>query len=151
MQLPAGSRVTAAKLDAYENTTNVWQPYTPVWTASTTNPALNNGTLVGAYRQVGKTVDVRIILTLGGSTAVGAGLYLLSLPVAPVIGGLLGAHCVGPSGVRWAGTAALIAASATGSNMRISVGADGASVGATVPFTWASGHQLILAGTYEAV
>jgi hypothetical protein len=60
---------------------DAWTTYTPVWTAGTTNPVLGNGTIVGRYKQRGKTIDVRILLTLGSTTTVGSGVYFLSLPV----------------------------------------------------------------------
>lgn len=62
--------------------TSQWVAYTPTWTAVTTSPTLGNGSLVGAYKQIGKTVHFRITVTAGSTTTFGAGAYILSLPVA---------------------------------------------------------------------
>jgi hypothetical protein len=60
---------------------DAWTTYTPVWSAALTDPVLGNGTIVGRYKQRGKTIDVRILLTLGSTTTIGSGAYFLSLPV----------------------------------------------------------------------
>ncbi|MEU1778093.1 hypothetical protein ABZ545_01245 [Streptomyces abikoensis] len=61
--------------------TTSWSNYTPVWTATTTNPALGNGTLQGTYLKVGALCHVSIKLIIGSTTNRGAGAYRLSLPV----------------------------------------------------------------------
>jgi hypothetical protein len=58
-----------------------WTSYTPTWSASTTNPTLGNGTMVGFYDQVGKTVDFVMRITFGTTTTAGTGNYTFSLPV----------------------------------------------------------------------
>lgn len=57
-----------------------WTAYNPTWTAVTTNPTLGNGTLVGAYRMIGKTMHFRIVLTVGSTTTLGNGAYMFGLP-----------------------------------------------------------------------
>lgn len=60
--------------------------WTPTWTASTTPPVLNNGTLVGDYRRSANSdqVRVRFQLTIGSTTTIGAGTYFIgNLPFAP--------------------------------------------------------------------
>ncbi|GGP56090.1 hypothetical protein [Streptomyces abikoensis] len=59
-----------------------WSTYTPTWTATTTNPSLGNGTLVGSYLITGKICHVSIMLTIGSTTNKGSGAYRISLPVA---------------------------------------------------------------------
>lgn len=61
--------------------TGAWTSYTPVWTANGTAVSLGNGTIVGAYRQLGKTVDARIVLTMGSTTTFGTSFYLFTIPV----------------------------------------------------------------------
>lgn len=56
--------------------------YTPVWGASTTNPTLGNGTIVGNYTQDDRYIDFEVTLTVGSTTTVGSGNYTLTLPVA---------------------------------------------------------------------
>lgn len=60
-----------------------WKSYTPAWTATTTNPVINNGSLVGRYVELGDIVLVRARIQAGSTTTFGSGTYSLSLPVAP--------------------------------------------------------------------
>lgn len=55
--------------------------YTPVLTAVTTNPTLNNGTLVGAYVQIGPLVYVEVVYTYGSTSVAGNGVYSFQLPI----------------------------------------------------------------------
>jgi hypothetical protein len=58
-----------------------WQAYTPVWTASTTNPTLGNGTLVGRYCLLPNRTCIAVIrLVFGGTTNIGSGTYLFTVP-----------------------------------------------------------------------
>lgn len=54
--------------------------YTPIWTASTSNPTLGNGTLQGRYIQIGKLVVVFISFVFGSTSSFGVGNHFLSLP-----------------------------------------------------------------------
>lgn len=60
-----------------------WTSYTPTLTASTTNPTIGNSVWDAAYCKIGKTVHVRIKLTLGSTFSAGSGAYIFSLPVTP--------------------------------------------------------------------
>jgi len=82
-----GEIVTAAMLnteirDALVDVQEGWVAYTPTWIASTTNPAIGNGTITGAYRRIGKTIDARVKILAGSTTTWGSGHYKISLPVA---------------------------------------------------------------------
>lgn len=147
MPFTAGRRLRASELGGL---VDAWTAYTPVWSASTTAPVLNNGTITGAWRQVGRTVDVRIALTMGSTTTFGTGNYRLSLPVAPKSNSLLSCYCDDSSASqRWAGQARIIAELATGDNMRIAATAGTSVVTNTAPFTWAASDVLVLTGTFE--
>lgn len=62
-----------------------WSTYTPIWTASTTNPTLGNGSLIGRYKRLtAKTCVVRIDLIVGSTTNMGAGQMTFTLPFAPL-------------------------------------------------------------------
>lgn len=65
-------------------TAGAWVSYTPSWTASSVNPAIGNGTLLGRYRLVGKSCLVMIFLKFGSTTTTGTGAYSLSLPFTAV-------------------------------------------------------------------
>lgn len=75
----------------------VWQDYTPVLTASTTNPT--GWIVTGRYARIGTTVHVQVRATAGESMTPGSGYYLASLPVPAATTSLEMAV-----GSGWAGT-----------------------------------------------
>lgn len=62
-----------------------WTTYTPVLTASTTNPTLGSGsTATGRTMAIGKMITAHYRIVFGSSgMAAGTGTYLISLPVPP--------------------------------------------------------------------
>ena len=62
----------------------VWQDWTPVWTAATTNPSIGNGTLSGRYCLIGKLITAKIFLQLGTTSTPGSGAYSFTFPIAPL-------------------------------------------------------------------
>ncbi|TQS29124.1 hypothetical protein [Microbispora sp. KK1-11] len=132
-----------------------WTAYTPTWsTSNATQPSVGNGTLTGAYRAVGKTVFFRLRFQAGSTTTFGDGLWSFSLPVgyAPTAVQAAPGVAIGPSSARYP-----IGCYLTSGNgvYRMPVNGSGGirtNLGATVdvPFEWGSGHQIIIAGVYEA-
>lgn len=58
-----------------------WSTYTPTWTASTANPAIGNGALLGRYQRLyGRTWHIDVLMSFGSTTTYGTGTYSLSLP-----------------------------------------------------------------------
>lgn len=141
----SGSRLTPALLnDLAPN----WTTYTPVLTATTTNPVLNNGTATGRYLQWGKTCIYTGIITMGSTTTYGSGAYLLSAPIA-----LLTTDAVG---MIWLND---VSASAS-ARMGVLAGASGTNfaplttsgnVTPTNPWTWAVGDAMRWWIMYETV
>ena len=78
--------VAVADLASAVGNFGAWTAYTPTWTGNTTNPALGNGTIVGAYAQIGKVVNFRILLTMGSTTTFGTGFYSFGVPVTAAAG-----------------------------------------------------------------
>lgn len=85
--LTTGKAADSDKLDGLDSTNFVLASglgasaaYTPIWTASTSNPTLGNATLHGRYIQIGKLVVVFISFTFGSTTSFGVGNHYLSLP-----------------------------------------------------------------------
>jgi hypothetical protein len=74
----AGQVLTAAQLNGIGE---AYTSFTPAWTAVTTNPAIGNGTLTGAYTQVNKLVFANYTLQIGSTTTFGTGDYRFSFPV----------------------------------------------------------------------
>lgn len=127
-----------------------WDTYTPTWTAATTNPALGNGTLVGRYRRIGRTVLCRIHLVAGSTTTFGSGALRFGLPLqAATTGANLpqgGAAKLLDEGVAWYEAQAYVgsgdsyvqvqSASVSGTLIKLDF------VTATVPFTFGSTDKI---------
>lgn len=146
-----GNWVAAGRLAAGADT--AWVSYTPTWTAATTNPVLGNGTLIGRYQKLGRTVTVHINLTAGSTTTFGSGNYSFALPFPAA-----------NVGCTYAGSAYLLQSSRYGGVFLISPGMFSAGpsfpTSSTVstqslwspiaPLTFASGGQVRCTITYEA-
>ena len=129
----------------------LWSSYTPTFT----NFTLGNGTINFTYVQIGKTVHVRGLITLGSTSSV-TGSIIFSLPVsqattlsAPALGNTRMAE----SGASaWAGI--VLAQSPTTVNC-VTTNVAGTyplitSTGSTVPFTWGTADTLTANITYQA-
>lgn len=144
--LGAANSFTYAPLSA-----GTFSAYTPAWTSTGTQPAVGNGSIVGAYSQVGKTVNYNIVLTLGSTSTVGTGIYFFSLPVAR--GGTIGL------GMGWvfaqdsSGGLVFLGMAANDSATTIAVRMvnDAATLlSATTPFVPADTDVFRINGTYQA-
>lgn len=157
---PAGSSPTnvpgdmgalAAAIDTMlASSLDAWTSYTPTWTGATTNPVMNNGTIVGAYRQVGKTVNFRIVITMGTTTTYGSGAYSVSLPVTAV-----DARVTHNGTIRQAATTPIFGEQATTTTLQLRIITTGTGATFTnmvqgTPVTLASTNVIALSGTYEA-
>ena len=147
----AGSWVCWGRMGA-DAATGAWVPYTPSWTASTTNPVLGNGTLVGVYAVSGKTCHAAIRLIPGSTTTFGSGTYLFGVPFTAA-----------SVGVEFLGVARLTAGSTFIG--QVDLGAGGGAMNATfpsqstpgiaanmsntLPATFASAHVLRMTLTYQ--
>lgn len=143
-EILAGDRPTGDDwdqiLDALHAMTDAWSTFTPVWTSSGTPISLGDATIEGRYLRAGKLVAYTGRLNMGATTTYGTGLYDISLPIAA------------ESGNRYNGVGFALDSSTATNNQPIAVRMDGTSlmrfygtggqVGATVPFTWASGDTL---------
>lgn len=69
-----------ANMDIIDALGNAWTPYTPV--LGGTGVALGNGSLLGRFRRVGKSLDLAWVLTFGSTSAAGSGAWTISLPAA---------------------------------------------------------------------
>lgn len=131
-----------------------WQTYTPVWTASGTNPSLGNGTLVGRYQKIGRTVVCHINLTPGSTTTFGTQGYSLTIPFQAANNGCtyIGSAHLLSSPSRWGGQF-VISPGATLGGPYMTVANATASLAAmtgTQPATFASGHALRITAVYES-
>lgn len=135
--------------DNFDAIGDPWTAYNPTWTASTTNPTLGNGTLVGAYMQAGKLIHFRLRLTIGSTTNVGSGAYSFGLPVPCVVGfnwAFAMTAVLQDAGSGRYTRAAYLASTTT----FVLTDASGVNVTHASPFAPANGDTISVAGTYEA-
>lgn len=131
-----------------------WTAYTP--TLGGTGWDIGDGTIAGAYCQIGKVVFFRAIVTFGSTSTFGAAAApRITLPVTAATGSV--AQNAASFGALYTDTSAglayngvVLAASATVVEMRIP-GASGVTTvaTATTPFTWASTDTIVISGTYQ--
>lgn len=148
----ATTAISASYVTPYEG---AWTSYTPTWTTPGTQPALNNGTLTGAYKQIGKTVFVRVRLVFGTTTTGGTGDWQFGLPVtASNAAGVQFPCSILDAGNAW--YQATVNGQYSGVTHKSSI--IGQSAGAnssqgitsTFPITWGNLDSLQFNGSYEA-
>lgn len=126
--------------------------YTPTWTASTTNPVIGNGTLVGKYLRIGKMCYVRIRLQIGSTTTTGSGSWRFALPFTAQTNSLNDGAPTGgyaeDNGVAGYRIVACAIPSA-GTYVEPQNGTGNSSYTPTVPFTWGNTDYLQFAFVYE--
>lgn len=132
-------------VQALHGVADAWTAFTPTWSASGTAVSLGNAAISGSYRQVGKWVEYRGLLTMGSTTTYGTGFYRFTLPVTAVAIELVGVAQLLDFGTQdkcgscyTFSTALLVPVSSAG------------AVGPTVPHTWATSDQIRWHISYEA-
>ena len=132
-----------------------WTAYTPTWASTGAAPVLGNGTIAGRYRKFGKTLDLRITLTMGTTTTYGAIAWYFTTPSSLTGAGggdqLLSLLYQNTSVAGYLG-AATIAVGGSAIVLTVDTSAAGGGVtypSATVPFAWGTGDIIILQGTIE--
>jgi hypothetical protein len=124
------------------------------WTASTSNPAIGNGTWNGRYAQANKLVDFTVKITMGTTTTYGTGTYRVALPVSMSTsspGRFLVVVTDSSGGTTFHGITYNV--SGTLAPIAIDNGTAGGAVAAispTVPFTFANLDTIEVVGRYEA-
>jgi hypothetical protein len=134
-----------------------WVTYTPTWTAAGTDPALVNGTIVGAYRRQGTTLHFGGMLTIGSSTTFGTGGWEFTLPSGCTAVAGRRQSCSGSardvgSGLSFSVTGDIAAGGSLilfGSDRHSSTSGFYTGEAGTVPHAWASGDTLAWSGTIE--
>lgn len=134
------------------STASGWVAYTPSWMASTTNPTIGNGSILGRYQKLGRTVIYDVTVSAGSTTTFGSGTYSFSLPFTSANAGCtyLGlAHIVTPG--RWGGQVVISPNSnSAGLFMPTSGSAALSSMTGTVPAALTTNSQVRATVTYES-
>ncbi|MFB7285429.1 hypothetical protein [Actinacidiphila glaucinigra] len=153
-----GETVTAAILnqeirDQINSMLAAWTTYTPTWTGATTNPVVNNGTLIGLFMKIGRTCHYQINLTAGSTTTFGAGTLAFDLPATAASRGAtyLGHGHLLQGSTRWGGQYIISPGASAASPSFPTSGSPSTHAlwTPTVPVTYASGGQMRITGTYE--
>lgn len=134
---------------AVSSTAGIWTAYTPLWTAVDTAPVLGNGTLVGKSVNRDSTRFFWVKLTWGTTTTGGTGAWRFSLPAAPATDSAY----VFSAGLTREDETYMATAQPVPGGSTVAVFADGAPGGVTfdMPFEFASGNSVRIAGVYEAL
>ncbi|WP_242908666.1 hypothetical protein [Actinomadura terrae] len=142
----AGDRLTASRL-AFTDITE-WQDYVPIWTGSTTNPAIGSGILTGRYVQVGGTCFFRAYMKAAADTTFGSGAWALYPPFNPSNDppGSVSGWIQDASVTKRYPVTGLLA----GTFIRILADPAGAlGISSSTPFTWAVNDELCIGGCIE--
>ena len=132
---------------------NGWTAYTPQWTAASSNPVINNGTIEGYYKVIGKTCFVRGNIAMGSTTTFGTGEWYVSMPfTASHADAILMSVTLLDNGSAWY-NATMVGARA-GFNHKAPIqyqntGGTASDVNPTGPFTWTTSDRFIWNGSYE--
>jgi hypothetical protein len=127
-----------------------WTAYTPTLSSIT----LGNGTLAGEYQQIGKLVNVNILLTLGSTSSV-ATFPRFSLPVTSATSTV---PIYGNVNLIDTGTQFYFGVVAYENTTTVQIYAQDTAlataqrtfIGGITPFTWATGDVMSLSFTYKA-
>jgi len=123
--------------------------YPVAWTATTTNPAIGNGTQTGAYYRLGRWVYFYISITFGSTTTAGSGAYSFSLPVpADTSGTVVAEALLLDSGTNY--RTCLVQLNSA-NEIRVYQDANAAAgISHASPIVWATGDSIRIAGRYLA-
>jgi hypothetical protein len=148
---------TGSLTGSVTNYETAWTSYTPAWTTDgVTQPVIGNGSVPGAYKQIGKTVFVRVKLNCGSTTTFGTGAWQFGLPVtASNADGIQFPCSMLNNGSAWyQGTVNGTYSGFTNRSAIIgqSAGANSSQgITSTFPFAWGDTDSLQFNGTYESI
>jgi len=125
-----------------------WTSYAPGWGSTGANPTIGNGTIVGIFKQAGKTCHFSVTIITGSTTTAGTGTYFILLPVASVtVAGLQQAVSVYyVSTVEMSGAGRIT----SGSSNVGAISVNDAGWVAGIP-AMPTGTVIVISGTYQTV
>ena len=144
----SGQVLTAATLNTIGA---AWESWTPVWTGSTTNPVIGNGTISGTYTRINKLVIAEGAIIMGSTTTYGTGTYRISLPfgTAVAVNGSVGYATVFDASAGYVAYTGLATQSTT-SVFEFRIGNGLGQFSPTVPVTLANADQFRFTFIYQA-
>lgn len=144
----AGQVLTAATLNTIGA---AWESWTPVWTGSTTNPAIGNGFIGGTYCRIQKTVIADGYVIAGTTTTYGSGTYRLSIPFGTMVNsnGLIGYATIFDASAGYIAYSG-VASQASTTLVEFRIGNAAGIWSPTVPITMANADQFRFQLIYQA-
>jgi hypothetical protein len=141
----------AGSVPSYETP---WIAYEVLWTTDgEPQPVLNDGTVTGYYKLIGKTCFVRVKLNCGAATTFGTGAFQFSLPFsASSPDGIQFPCSLLNNGVSWyTGTVNGTYSGATNKSAILINTSPAPAVSSAAPFVWGNTDSIQFNGTYEAL
>ena len=129
-----------------------WQTYAAEWRGTGSNPAINDGTIVGRFRRLGTRVEINVTVTCGSATTYGSGSYVVTMPPnctgRTVTNGTQNGHLtMALGGSTYPGNVQLLSG---GTDMfLIHATSPQANATPTVPATWANGDRFTITAEFE--
>ena len=123
-----------------------WQDYAVEWRASITNPTLGNGVLSGSFRRMGTSLQVRITLAIGTTSAGGSGAWAFTMPPNTAAKTVTDGWALGtamyhrPAVDSWPGRCYV--ANGTSTIYLTDNSSPWVNTTSAVPFAWAAGHTI---------
>lgn len=124
---------------------SAWSSFTP----TLSNITLGNGTLVGAQRTVGKTVDFTFNLLVGSTTSFTGAQAGFNLPATTLNRHAFSAYYLDSGTRHWVGTAK-VDSGTTLATLHHSDSSGTGGVTSTAPFTWAVNDLIVVTGSYQS-
>lgn len=150
MSVTSTGGITFPGTDVTLAETALWTAYTPEWSNSAgAILGIGNGSITGRYRKIGRTVHLKVLMTLGSSSGQGASgnYFRWKLPVAaewPMTGsGLI----VKASNAQYPCVAFTPSMDYIQLNSTL---AATSKIGVGVPVSWGNGDKFVFSVTYEA-
>lgn len=149
----SASAIYATKTNFSET---AWTSYTPTITADLGGFSLGNGTLTGRYKQLGKTVFFHLKFIYGSTSSAGSGHWNFSLPVTAYDINFNFIASILDNGIAWysgigngnytgSTTSFAVITPSTNSSLTTWVAVDNG-----IPFSWGTGDNITISGSYEA-
>jgi hypothetical protein len=123
--------------------------FQPVWTAASVNPVIGNGSINGAFSRSGQRVKYTVLLTIGSTTTLGTGNWLISIPQLSQSYNDIGASFYVTAGAVYCGIARINTATSLVTCYAASSTAN--AVQSTIPAAWVNGNTLEFTIEYTAL
>jgi hypothetical protein len=146
--------LTTGTINGVTLNNDAWTSYTPALSTNGGSITLGNGSVTGAYKQIGKTVHFRMKFQAGTTTAIGANEILIGLPVTAASSTFQFAGAMLDNGNAWYAITGVGNYTGSTSNFAMiaksTTGASWQGVSNSFPFSFLDGDYITVSGTYEA-